>query len=168
MVSQAGTRNAQLIYRSASLNNTRASVSTYRGDLGDYVVARTDISFTAPDTIGCAGGAFPEFFSNAQVNGTFTNLVTNSDFASGTGWTTGSGWSIGAGVATASTASSALSSAITVTAGRTYTLTFTMTRSAGSVVASVGGTAGTSRSSSSTFTETFVAGSSGVIAFTGT
>ena len=82
MVSQAGTRNAQLIYRSASLNNTRASVSTYRGDLGDYVVARTDISFTAPDTIGCAGGAFPEFFSNAQVNGTFTNLVTNSDFAS--------------------------------------------------------------------------------------
>lgn len=103
------------------------------------------------------------------TNGTFAEYVTNGAFASDTGWTKGTGWAIAAGVASATTASTALSqtSAITLIAGYTYTITYTVTRSAGTVTPSIGGTAGTARSSSATFTETIVAGSTQILAFTG-
>jgi hypothetical protein len=103
------------------------------------------------------------------TNGIFAEYVTNGAFASDTGWTKGTGWAIAAGVASATTASTALSqtSAITLIAGFTYTITYTVSRSAGSVTPSIGGTAGTARSSSATFTETIVAGSTQILAFTG-
>ena len=103
------------------------------------------------------------------TNGTFAEYVTNGAFASDTGWTKGTGWSIAAGVASATTATSDLSqtSAITLIAGYTYTITYTVSRSAGTVTPSIGGTAGTARSSSATFTETIVAGSTQILAFTG-
>jgi hypothetical protein len=103
------------------------------------------------------------------TNGTFAEYVTNGAFATDTGWTKGEGWAIGAGVATATTASSDLSqtSAITLIAGYTYTITYTVTRSAGTVTPSIGGTAGTARSTSATFTETIVAGATQILAFTG-
>jgi len=105
------------------------------------------------------------------TNGTFAEYVTNGAFASDTGWTKGTGWTIAAGVATATGAiSTALSqtSAITLIPGYTYTLTFTVTAfTAGTITASVGGTAGTARGSAATFTQTFVAGASQIIAFTG-
>lgn len=104
------------------------------------------------------------------TNGTFAEYVTNGTFGSDTGWTKGTGWTIGAGVATATGAiSTALSqdTAITLIAGYTYTVTYTVTRSAGTITPSLGGTDGTARSSSATFTETIVAGSTQVLAFTG-
>lgn len=117
---------------------------------------------------------FARVFNTAQgtdrvTNGTFAEYVTNGTFASDTGWTKGAGWSIAAGVASATTASSDLSqtSAITLIQGYTYTITYTVTRSAGTVTPSVGGTSGTARSSSATFTETIVAGSTQILAFTG-
>lgn len=104
------------------------------------------------------------------TNGTFAEYVTNGTFASDTGWTKGTGWTIAAGVATATGAiSTALSqtSAITLIEGYTYTITYTVTRTAGTVTPSIGGTAGTARSSNATFTETIVAGSTQILAFTG-
>jgi len=107
--------------------------------------------------------------TDRTTNGTFAEYVTNGTFGSDTGWTKGTGWSIAAGVASATTASTDLSqtSAITLIAGYTYTITYTVTRSAGTVTPSIGGTAGTARSSSATFTETIVAGSTQILAFTG-
>lgn len=100
-----------------------------------------------------------------------TSHVTNGTFAADTDWTKGAGWTIAAGVATAVTSSAALSQTCpqTLVAGRTYTVVFDATRSAGSVAVSLGGgTAGTSRSSSATFTEVITAGATQTIAFTGT
>lgn len=103
------------------------------------------------------------------TNGTFAEYVTNGTFASDTGWTKGTGWTIAAGVATATGAiSTALSqtTAITLIAGYTYTITFTVTAyTAGTITPSLGGTAGTARSSATTFTETIVAGSTQLLEF---
>lgn len=102
-------------------------------------------------------------------------LGTPGTFAASTGWTLGSGWSIAAGVLTGLTASTAASytpaGGQALIAGRYYTTTFTTSGvGAGSVALSLGGgTAGTSRSTSATFTETLLAGSSNAaIALTGT
>ncbi len=104
------------------------------------------------------------------TNGTFAAYVTNGTFTTDTGWTKGTGWTIGTGVATATGAiSTALSqtAAITLIAGYTYTITYTVSRSAGSVTPSIGGVDGVARSSSATFTETIIAGSTQILAFTG-
>ena len=103
------------------------------------------------------------------TNGTFAEYVTNGAFASDTGWTKGTGWAIGSGHATATTATSDLSqtSAITLIAGYTYTITYDVTRSAGTVTPSIGGTAGTARSTNATFKETIIAGTTQILAFTG-
>lgn len=103
-------------------------------------------------------------------NGTFAEFVTNGAFASDTGWTKGTGWTIAAGVATATGAISTTISqtaAITLVAGQIYQVTFDATRTAGTVTVSVGGTAGTARSTNATFKETITAGSDGTITFTG-
>jgi len=109
--------------------------------------------------------------ADRATNGTFAEYVTNGAFASDTGWTKGTGWTIAAGVATATGAiSTALSQtlAITLIAGYTYTITFTTSSvSAGTVTPSIGGTSGTARSTDATFTETIVAGSTQILAFTG-
>lgn len=96
--------------------------------------------------------------------------VTNGDFATDSDWTKGAGWSIGSGVATATGAiSTALSqtSAVTVLEGQSYNLTYTVTRSAGGIIPSIGGTNGTERTSSGTYKETIIAGSTQLLAFTG-
>lgn len=84
-------------------------------------------------------------------------------------WTGGTGWSVAAGVATGTTASSDLSQTIDteLTEGASYTVTYTLTRTAGSVTPKVGGTAGTTRSASGTYSEAIVAGTTDVFAFTG-
>ncbi len=96
---------------------------------------------------------------------------TNGNFTSSTGWTTGAGWSIGAGIATAAGAiSTALTrnAAFTLVAGIAYTTTYTvLTASAGSISLSIGGTAGTARTTAGTYTETIIAGATQVIALTG-
>lgn len=104
------------------------------------------------------------------TNGTFAEYVTNGTFSSDTGWTKGAGWTIAAGVATATGGiSTAISqtSAITLLQGYTYTITYTITRSAGSLIPSIGGQAGVARSASGTYTETIVAGADQTLLFTG-
>lgn len=123
---------------------------------------------------GASADFFAKGFTTAQAadrttGGNFTEHVTNGGFGSDTGWTKGTGWTISAGTANATTASSALSqnSAVTLLPGMIYTITYTITRSAGTVTPSIGGTAGTARSSSATFSETIICGSTQVLAFTG-
>lgn len=108
--------------------------------------------------------------STGILNSAMLAYVTNGTFAADTDWTKGAGWAIAAGVASATLSSAALSqnSPATLVAGKSYTLTYTITRSAGSIIPSIGGTAGTSRNASNTYTETIVAGATQVLAFTGT
>lgn len=97
------------------------------------------------------------------------DYVTNGDFATDSDWTKGSGWTIGSGVATATTASSSLSqdSQTAIEEGVAYTITYTITRSAGTITPSIGGTDGTARSADGTYSETIICGSSQQIDFTG-
>lgn len=99
----------------------------------------------------------------------FPDLVATGDFAADQDWTKGTGWTIAAGVATAVTASTSLSQVIAadLIPGVTYSLSFDMTRTAGSLTPYLGGTAGTARSTDDTFVEEIVAGAGGTIAFTG-
>jgi hypothetical protein len=104
------------------------------------------------------------------TGGAFANDSTNGTFASDTAWTKGATVTISGGVANATTITGLVVSQTAPTAlipGQTYTVTFDATRSAGSVTVSLGGTAGTTRSSAATFSEAIVAGSDGTITFTG-
>lgn len=101
------------------------------------------------------------------------SMVTNGAFAADTNWTKGAGWTIATGTAVATGGiDTAISQVLpdTLVPGASYVVTFTTTRSAGSVAVSLGGgTAGDSHSTSDTFADTVVAGSSdNTIAFTGT
>jgi hypothetical protein len=98
-------------------------------------------------------------------------LVTNGDFSSATGWTAQSGWTIGSGVLTGNVASAAFAStfrSVSLTVGRTYSVTFTITGyTSGEVRAILGGTTevfGSARTSTGTFTQllTAVAGSNSI------
>ncbi len=96
--------------------------------------------------------------------------ATNGTFATDTAWTKGSGWTISAGTAVASGAiSTAISqdAAATLITGRSYVVSYTITRSAGSLAPSVGGVAGVARELTGSYTETIVAGATQVLAFTG-
>lgn len=96
-----------------------------------------------------------------EGRGLGTELVTNNTFAADTDWTKGTGWSIGSGVATKTAGSAAvLSQAVTLTAGHTYRLVYTITRSAGSITPQFTGgstVAGTARSAAGTFVEVLTA-----------
>jgi hypothetical protein len=104
--------------------------------------------------------------ARGAIQFTGNDMLLNNTFSSGANWTTGTGWSIGAGVATksAGTASSLAQTLTIATApGVTYKLTYTITRSAGTITPRfTGGTTvtGTSRNASGTYTEylTAVAG----------
>ena len=86
-----------------------------------------------------------------------SNQVTNGGFGADSDWTKGTGWTIGSGVATkAAGSASLLSQAQTMTAGRYYIVTYTITRTAGSITPQFAGgstVSGTARSTSGTFTD---------------
>ena len=166
---------------------------SYRFDLKDSsgTLIKTTDNVTSFTAIGTASESFFQAFSGNGTSTDFTlstdlgtdeknimvfisnyagNHVSNGTFATDTVWTKGSGWSIGSGVATAT---GAISTAINQTSTRTlyqyqlYTVTYTVTRSAGSITASIGGTSGTARSANGTYTENIICGSTQDIAFTG-
>lgn len=125
----------------------------------------TQTAFTLSEDLGTEEKALMIFVnSGLQAN------IANGNFATDTIWTKGAGWTIGAGVATAAGAiSTAISQTATVSlvAGQAYSVTYTITRSAGGLIPSIGGQNGTERTASGTYREVIVAGSSQTIAFTG-
>lgn len=102
-------------------------------------------------------------------------LVTNGAMAADTDWDKGDEVTIAAGVASWSGDQEAASNltqdtddtGAEIISGEVYTVAFTATRSAGTVKAILGGTSGTTRSSSATFTENIVAGADGLIIIQG-
>ncbi len=113
-------------------------------------------------------------------------LATAPDLFGGTGtfddpaeWTAGTGWAVtgGAAVATAAALGQVLrpNPAFAVIAGRAYQIDYTVTATAGAVSPNIGGTVGTSRPSSGTYSEIIIATNTNeplfqprVSAFTGT
>jgi len=76
-------------------------------------------------------------------SGGVNELITNGGFDSDTTWVKGSGWSIGSGVATKTAgAASDLSQTISVVSGKSYVITYTLTRTAGNLFIRVGGSSG--------------------------
>ena len=90
--------------------------------------------------------------STAETVTASGELVLIPDFASDASWTKGATWAIGGGVATNTPASATnLSQVITTVAGKTYSFTWTHTRSAGTLtVQAVGATVATLTTSATT------------------
>lgn len=122
-------------------------------------------AFTTSDDLGTDEKAI-----YVWVDAGLEEAVTNGDFATDSDWTKGTGWSIGSGVATAAGAISVAisqTSAVTIVEGQAYSVTYTITRSAGGLIPSVGGNSGTEQVASGTYTEVIIGGSTEVLAFTG-
>jgi hypothetical protein len=96
-----------------------------------------------------------------EGRGLGTELVTNNTFSTDTDWTKGTDWTIGSGVATKTAGTAAvLSQAVSLTAGFTYRLVYTITRTAGAITPQFTGgstVAGTARSAAGTFVEVLTA-----------
>ncbi len=121
---------------------------------------------------------FPKYYSACGVtsgnNWWYTNgtdAATNGTFGSTSNWTTNSGWSITGGQAVKTgTNNTTITESATLSTSKYYDVTYTVvTRTAGSIKVSIGGTAGTARSAAGTYTDTIKPGSSsGGIVFTST
>jgi len=125
----------------------------------------TQKTFTLSKTLGTDSNSIQVFISTPVQS-----YIDNGDFASDAIWSKGTGWTIAAGVATATGAiSTAISQTATntVTAGKAYRVTYTITRSAGGLIPSVGGNSGTERTASGTYNEIIIAGSTQTLSFTG-
>ena len=89
------------------------------------------------------------------TNGTFTGNAT--------GWTLDAGWAYNANNididGTQLAPKSAYQSIATLKAGTSYVVTYTITRTAGTIAPKIGGTTGTSQNSAATYSETIVCGS---------
>lgn len=160
-----------------------------KDSLGNTI--KTTDNVTSFTTLASASNAFFQSFSGTGSQTAFTlstdqgtdpkalmvfvdsglqACVSNGNFATDTIWTKGAGWTIAAGVATATGAiSTAISqtSLVTLIAGQAYAVTYTITRSAGGLIPSIGGQSGTERTASGTYREVIVAGSNQTIAWTG-
>jgi hypothetical protein len=162
-----------------------AALSTYTQ--ANLLAANTPESITVPKDetgqyanyvlFGKGQATTDNFYVQAFDTEGSADRVTNGTFASDTGWTKGGDWTIAAGVADCAAASNtdlSQTAAYPLVEGQAYYCTFTVTRAAGSIKLQLGGgTAGTDRSSSATFTEIIYAGTSQTIlfdttAFTGT
>ncbi len=102
-------------------------------------------------------------FSTVGFTGSIDN-VTVSGWILGTGWTTDGSTAIATG-AISTTLSQTANVAFPLVQGQAYLVTFDLTRSAGSITLSLGGTAGTARSSAATFAEAIIAGATQAISF---
>jgi hypothetical protein len=116
----------------------------------------TDTTGTTPAAVGQSVALMLDKSRGATVK-LGDELVTNGGFAANTDWTTGTGWAIGSGVATKTAGTAAvLSQAVVLTTGRAYELTYTLTRTAGTLTPRItGGTTVnfTARTAGGTFTQ---------------
>lgn len=103
------------------------------------------------------------YFYNSALN-----LVPNGTFDSGASWTLGGGtWVIGSEVLTGTACSTTATSTLAAVSGRSYRITYTITRTAGSVQVTFGGASGTSRTASGTYTDELVTTTTAALVITG-
>lgn len=125
-------------------------------DPSDLTTMFTDTAGTTPATVGSAVALLLDKSLGATEK-LGPELVTNGAFTAGTDWTLGAGWTIGSGVATKTAVTAAeLSQAVSLTTGRAYELTYTMTRTAGTLTPRItGGTTVnfTARTAGGTYTQ---------------
>jgi hypothetical protein len=167
------------IPRSSRTSNTLLGVN----DKGSIVSISSGTFTQTFDRTATLGDGWWLYYQNLGL-GTITarsvggaDSILNGGFSSTANWVTGIGWTISAGVANGSVTNASLSQTQTLTAGQVYRLTYTVTRSAGTVTPRfTGGTTvtGTARSTAATFEEyiTAVAGNTTIeflgAGFTGT
>lgn len=102
--------------------------------------------------------ALSDFTATSKSLYAAEEVALNRRFDEDASWTKGAGWTIGSGVATATGAiSTNLSQTGILDSSSVYLVTFTMTRSAGSITPTLGTQAGTTRSTTGTFTEEITA-----------
>ncbi len=100
-----------------------------------------------------------------------SELITNGTFDADANWTKGATWSIAAGVATCTTSvGDTISQNLVglIQPGKTYVVTYTITRTTGSIVVSLGSIAtdlGKIRSASGTYTDTIYCGANTTLYF---
>lgn len=140
-------------------------------------VSTLDTQSTDIGVSGAAGGTDADITLNIRIDDDalhFPDIVTNGAMASDTGWTKGAGWTVhtvAPGKADCDGTQEAVSdleqtpSPVTVLSGISYSVTYTVTRSAGTITPLLGGTVGTARSTANTFTETIIAGADGTLKF---
>lgn len=139
-------------------------------------VAPIDAQSTGVGTSGVAGGTDADIVLNIRIDDDilhFPDLAVNGTFTTDANWTKGTGWTIDAAdsnVAECDGSQEAVSDLSAATnalifSGVSYSVTYTTTRSAGTITPVLGGTLGTARSTANTFTETIVAGAGGVLLF---
>lgn len=149
-----------LVKSTDNITSFNATTATNEGFFQSFSGDGATTAFTLTENLGTDEKALFVFAE--------TEYSINGTFATDTGWTKGAGWTIAAGVATATGAiSTALeqSAGVTLVQGKAYSIQYTITRSAGSITLSLGGTAGTARSASGTYSETIIAGGTQVISF---
>jgi hypothetical protein len=123
----------------------------------------TQKTFTLSQDLGADEASIFVFIDNG-----LPSYILNGGFVADTDWTKGVGWAIGSGVATASGAIStdlSQTADIALVQGQNYVVTYTITQTAGSIQASVGGNVGSGRDANGTYTETITAGATQIIAF---
>lgn len=149
-----------LIKETDNISSFNAVTEATEGFFQSFSGDGATVAFTLTDNLGSDEKALFIFAEN--------EYSTNGTFASDTGWSKGAGWTIAAGVATATGAISTSieqSAGQTLVEGKSYSLKYTITRSAGTITPSLGGTAGTARSASGTYSETIIAGTTQTISF---
>ncbi len=123
-------------------------------------------SITNSTTNGCALPTAVEMPTNKNtykvplfMKDTAVEKILTGDFAADSNWTKGTGWTIGSGVATATAGSASDLSQTTAPLinAVVYVVTYTLTRTAGSITPKCGTQVGTSRSASGTYTEVITA-----------
>ena len=148
----------------------------YLYDLDDLSTVFLDSAMTTPATVNGLVGAVMDKSPNAKhkTQGTtgskpiLRGTPTGANLASGASWTAGTGWSIAGDTATATNSSGTLS-ALAAVVGKFYRVTYTITRTAGSIQPTLGGRTGTARSASGTYVQYFDnAISTAALVFTGT
>lgn len=150
-----------------------------------YTVTYTITAFTAGTiavslgggTAGTARGSAATFIETIVAGSDGTIKFNTVGFTGSIDNVTVSGWILGAGWTTdgsTAIATGAISTTLNQTAnplfplvqGQAYLVTCDITRSAGSITPALAGTAGTARSSSATFAEVIIAGSTQTLGFT--
>jgi hypothetical protein len=105
------------------------------------------------------------------IGATGSEMVVNGSFTGDTDWTKGADWTLPGTVATCAPGAGTVlepAAALTVVAGATYQVTYTMSGfTAGTCTVSIGGTSGSARGSNATFTELLVASDTSNLKFTG-